>query len=118
MFIFRGEKKKTFSDFLILSLSDKICTKISFQKRRNNIKKKKKHLCEQQKSLLQRGPFLLSPGWIGGHPQDPRLWGPLGSPTSAPTPFILLDLGARVQLSALTPLPRTSPLDPAIVPLV
>lgn len=117
MFIFRGKKKKHLVIFS--SLSDKICTKISFQKRRNNIKeKKKKHLCEQQKSLLQRGPFLLSPGWIGGHPQDSRLWGPLGSPTSAPTPFILLDLGARVQLSALTPLPRTSPLDPAIVPLV
>lgn len=55
------------------------------------------------------------PGWAGGGSSRPATFGrgATCSPGSAPTAFILLDLGARVQLS-----PWNSPLDPAIVPLV
>lgn len=48
------------------------------------------------------GPFLSLQGRVGSRLRpgrlapDPGLWGPSGLPTSAPTPFILLDLGARL----------------------
>jgi hypothetical protein len=93
-------KTPTSSDLLILSPSDKLCTKMHL-KRKSKIKKGIKAEVVEPGPSSPLGP-LLSPQGRGGTPLCPADWPdpatlrPFGgSATSAPTPFILLGPGAR-----------------------